>query len=489
MTEHTEHDLGPAGQPALSSRLGGTEVAVVGLGVSNLAVTRFLLRRGALVTALDAKTPEQLGDRYRLLTALPDEVGVDPARLTLRLGPGYLDGLGRFPVAFLAPGLPKSLPAVRAAQEAGTVLSSEVHMVFELCRAPILGITGSAGKTTTTSLTGQILKATGRPTFVGGNIGTPLIEQVESIPAEGQVVLELSSFQLQLLSASPQVAVVLNVSPNHLDVHASMDEYLEAKKNIFRFQRPKDVVVLNADRPETRAMAAQAPGRVAWFSRLDQVERGAFLHGSEIVLRDDRGDRTVLDAGEIRLPGLHNLENVLAAVAASALAGAQPQEAAEAVRVFRGVAHRLELVRELQDVRYVNDSIATAPDRTTAALRTLGPQPGQGPNLILLAGGYDKHLSYEGLAEEMLGRVRVLLLLGQTADAIQQAVEAAAAHRGRPAPLVIRGARLDELVPRARELARGGEVVLLSPASASYDMYRNFEERGEHFRRLVSELR
>ncbi len=489
MTRHAMHSSGPAGQPALSSHLGGTEVAVVGLGVSNLAVIRFLLRRGARVTAMDAKTPEQMGERYKQLTALPEEVGVDPFRLSLRLGPGYLDGLDRFPVAFLAPGLPKSLPPVRAAQQAGTVLSSEVHMVFELCRAPILGITGSAGKTTTTSLTGEILKATGRPTFVGGNIGTPLIDVVESIPPEAQVVLELSSFQLQLMEASPQVAVVLNVSPNHLDVHASMDEYLEAKKNIFRFQGPRDVVVLNADRPETREMARQAPGRVAWFSRLGEVERGAFLRGSDIMLRDEAGDRVVLDAGQIRLPGLHNLENVLAAVAAAGLAGARPEQAAAAVRVFGGVAHRLELVRDLNGVRYINDSIATAPDRTTAALRTLGPEAGQEPNLILLAGGYDKHLPYDGLADEMLGRVRILLLLGQTGDAIRRAVEEAAARTGRPAPRIIRGAGLDELVLRARELARPGEAVLLSPASASYDMYRNFEERGEHFRRLVSELR
>ncbi|MCL5676973.1 MAG: UDP-N-acetylmuramoyl-L-alanine--D-glutamate ligase [Firmicutes bacterium] len=489
MRQEPSNQPGPAPQPALAVCLPGQRAAVVGLGISNLAVIRFLLRRGALVTAMDAKTPEQLGDRYRQLSSLAEEAGVDSGRLELRLGSGYLDGLARFPIAFLAPGLPKSLPLVQAAQEAGTILSSEVHLVFELCRAPILGITGSAGKTTTTSLAGEIMKATGRPTFVGGNIGTPLVETVESIPPGGQVVLELSSFQLQLLSQSPPIGVVLNVSPNHLDVHASMAEYIEAKKNIFRFQRPDDLTVLNADRPETRAMAAECPGRVVWFSRLGEVERGAFVKGREIVVRGEEGDRAVAEVGQIKILGLHNLENVLAAVAATSLTGARPEEAAKAIIAFPGVVHRLELVRELDGVRYINDSIATAPDRTLAALHTLGAGEGQPARLLLIAGGYDKHLPFDQLAEAMLGKVRILLLLGQTADLIEQAVRRAAAkHGGQGGPAIVRGHSLDEMVTRGSEMARDGDVVLLSPACASYDMYRNFEERGEHFRRLVSQL-
>ena len=494
---------GPAAAPALASRLAGRHVAVVGLGISNQALIRFLLRRGALVTAMDAKTPEQLGERYQRLAALPEEAGVGPGRLEFRLGPGYMDGLDRFPVVFLTPGIPKFLEPIQAARRAGSMLSSEIHLVFELSRAPIIGITGSAGKTTTTTLVGEILKATGRPTYVGGNIGTPLIEGVESIPPEARIVLELSSFQLQLLDRGPHIGVLLNVSPNHLDVHESMEEYLEAKKNIIRFQGRGDVAVLNWDRPETRAMAGECPGRVVWFSRQSEVEQGAFLRGDEIVLRAGGAERVVAHAGQIRLPGLHNLENVLAAVAAAGLAGAEPPEIARTVTTFPGVAHRLELVRELNGVRYINDSIATAPDRTMAALRTLGPggdaaggpgvsPGGAAPNLLLIAGGYDKHLPFQPVASEMIGRVRVLLLLGQTADAIEQAVEEAsrrsAAEGGPAGPTMLRGKTLDELVARARELARAGDVVLLSPASASYDMYRNFEERGEHFRRLASAL-
>ncbi|MHB9144633.1 MAG: UDP-N-acetylmuramoyl-L-alanine--D-glutamate ligase [Symbiobacteriia bacterium] len=482
----------PESGDSLASRLAGRRVAVVGLGISNLALTRFLLRRGATVTAMDAKPKDQLGERYAQFAALPAEVGVAAERLSFRLGPDYLEGLAQFAIAFLTPGLPKTLPTVRAASEAGTILSSEIHLVFELSQAPIIGITGSAGKTTTTSLVGQIMQAAGRQTYVGGNIGRPLIEVVESIPPAAQIVLELSSFQLQLLGRSPQVGLLLNVSPNHLDIHESMAEYTEAKKNIFRFQGPADAAVLNWDRPETRAMGAECPGRVYWFSRRSEVERGAFLRGDDIVMRDEAGERVIASAGQIRLPGLHNIENTLAAVAATGLAGARPAAVARTIEGFRGVAHRLELIRELAGVRYINDSIATAPDRTIAALRTLGPEAGGEPNLVLIAGGYDKHLNYDTVAGEMLGRVRVLLLLGQTADKIEQALAGAARTRGAATsqgiPSVVRGRNLDELAARARELARPGEAVVLSPASASYDMYKNFEERGEHFRRLVLAL-
>lgn len=482
----------PLTEGRLADRLAGQRVAVVGLGISNLALSRFLLRRGAFVTAVDAKRQEQLGERYAQFLALPAEVGVAADRLSFRLGPDYLEGLAAYPVAFLTPGLPKNLPPIRAAREAGTILSSEINLVFELSQAPIIGVTGSAGKTTTTSLIGEIMQAAGRETYVGGNIGRPLADIVESIRPEAQIVLELSSFQLQLLGQSPQIGLLLNVSPNHLDIHESMDEYLEAKKNICRFQGPKDAAVLNWDRPETRAAAAACPGRVYWFSRLEPVEQGAFLRGDEIVVRDEAGERALLRTGDIQLPGLHNIENVLAAVTAATLAGVEPAAIAQAVTAFRGVAHRQELIRELRGVRYINDSIGSAPDRTIAGLHTLGPAAGNEPNLILIAGGYDKHLEYDELAAEMLGRVRVLLLLGQTAEKIERAVTETAQARGvtpgHGGPVIVRGHSLDELVPQAQQLARPGEVVLLSPASASFDLYKNFEERGEHFRRLVASL-
>ncbi|MGE5554529.1 MAG: UDP-N-acetylmuramoyl-L-alanine--D-glutamate ligase [Betaproteobacteria bacterium] len=450
--------------------LAGKRVAVVGLGVSNVPLIRFLRRKGALVTGCDQKRAEELGERVAELEALG---------CRLRLGPDYLSGLAGQEIIFLTPGMRKNLPAIERAKAAGTAVSSEIRLVFALCRAPILGITGSSGKTTTTMLCDRILKADGGEVWTGGNIGRPLIEAVEEIPPSAKVVLELSSFQLEDLTQSPCLAVVTNVTPNHLDQHASMEEYIEAKKRIFRFQGPQDICVLNRDNEVTRAMAGECPGRVVFFSRREQLKEGAFLRGAELILRLDGREERLCNRTELRLLGVHNIENVLAASVATRLFGASLEAIHEAITTFTGAPHRLELVREVGGVRYYNDSIATTPARAMAGLASFD-QP-----LILIAGGYDKKLPFDEFGRAAVQRTKGLILLGTTAGQIEQAVRRAAEELNQQAPLLVQVGSLAEAVVKAAELAQPGDVVLLSPACASYDMFRNFEERGERFRELV----
>ena len=455
----------------------GARIAVIGLGVSNLPLTRFLAGKGAAVTVCDRKTADQLGDTLR---RLPD--GVET-----RLGEEYLNGLGSFDFVFLTPGIRKHLPEIDAARRAGAVISSEVELVFRLCRAPIVGITGSSGKTTTTTLVGLMLEASGVKTRVGGNIGRPLIEDVESIGGDEVVVMELSSFQLEELPFSPEVAVVTNITPNHLDQHSSMEEYVEAKRRILTRQSAGDAAVLNYDNPITREFAAGVLGRVVWFSLKRVSSEGACLGpmGEQLLWNG----RPVAARSGMRLLGLHNVENALAALAAAKLAGASDDAVARTLATFRGVEHRLELVADVGAVRFYNDSIATTPARAMAGIAAFdASEP-----LVLIAGGYDKHLPFDEFARALVDRVRVLVLVGVTADQIafevEKALAAAPAAAAREATLeeVVRARDFDEAVRLAAQKARPGEIVLLSPACASYDLFANFEKRGERFRALVRE--
>lgn len=453
----------------------GLRAAVIGLGVSNQAVVRWLAARGALVTAFDRKTAGELGEVYDRLNGL----GV-----AWSLGEGYLLKLDprEFDVVFLTPGMRKDLPEIARLREAGVRLHSEIGLVFDYCPAPVIGITGSAGKTTTTTLTGLVLGETGRRVFVGGNIGEPLLERLEEMTPDDLVVLELSSFQLQMLCKSPHIGVLLNIRPNHLDIHASFEEYVEAKRNIVRFQGRDDVAVLNADDAHSAACAGLGEGRVALFSGRREVEAGAFCRDGRVIVRWDGREETAGEAAEIRLPGAHNLENALAALCIAAAAGVPAERAWSAIRGFAGVEHRLEPVRELRGVRYINDSIATAPDRTAAALASFDAP------LILIAGGYDKKIPYDDLGPLIVDRVRKLILIGQTAPKIRAAVERAAAPKASPGPEIVDAASLEEAVRLAASAARPGDVVLLSPASASYDMFTDYRERGRRFKECVQRL-
>jgi len=455
-----------------SVEVAGKRAAVVGIGVSNMPLIRYLLSKGATVAACDRKSEADLGERAAELKRL----GV-----SLSTGPDYLAILSEYDLIFLTPGIPKHLPQIAAARDRGAVIAGEIGLVLELCKAQVVGITGSAGKTTTTTLIGEIMKAVGRETYVGGNIGTPLIEKVESISPEAAVVLELSSFQLQLTGGrSPNISIVTNISPNHLDVHASMDEYVEAKQNIFRHQGPGDTVILNYDDELVRSFAALAPGRVVYFSRVTDpgFDTCAYVRGAEDLVWRYRGQEfPTLKVSEIQLPGLHNQENVLAAMAATYLAGAGMHAIRSVLTTFTGVEHRLEPFRELDGARWYNDSKATSPAETVSALRTLAAP------IVLIAGGSDKGIPFDPMAPLVAEKVKALILTGPTGPKIEEACVRAGYDR-----VIHRASDMGEAVQLARREAAAGDNVVLSPACASFDAYRNFEERGLHFKSLVGAL-
>ncbi len=448
-------------------------MTIVGLGREGMALAKFLVRHGAKVTATDSKKQHQLKGAMDELADLP---------IRYQLG-GHPEDVLQADVIFVSPGVPRQIPILVEARQRGIALSSETALFLRLCSAPIIGITGSSGKTTTTSLVGEIMKAEGYRTFVGGNIGSPLINSVEQMEPADRVVMELSSFQLEVLEQSPQVAAVLNLSPNHLDRHQSMDDYVAAKKNIVRFQTQNDYAVLNADQSLTRELAEECPGEIVLFSREQEVAQGAFLDSGHVVVRWAEQKRTVCGLSEIKLLGLHNLENVLAACAISAAAGAQTEAMRRVVTTFSGVEHRLELVAEIDGVRFYDDSIATSPQRTMAALDSFSDP------LILLAGGREKHLPLEALARLILAKVKAIVLFGEAAPLLEQAIVQAQSERSARDLAIYRSSDLSEAVSTAAEMAEGGDVVLLSPGCTSFDMYRDFAERGDHFKALVRELK
>lgn len=449
----------------------GKHAVVVGIGVSNMPLIRWLLAKGAQVTACDRKSEPDLGDRAAELRRL----GVE-----LATGDGYLEPLSRYDLIFLTPGIPKHLPPIVAARERGATFLSEIGLVMEHVQAPVIGITGSAGKTTTTTLIGEILTQAGKQVYVGGNIGRPLIEEVEQIPAEAAVVLELSSFQLQLTGPrSPNISVVTNITPNHLDVHASMEEYIEAKRNIVRYQEPGDTAVLNWGDATVRSFAEGAPGRVVFFSRAGDpgTDTCAFLREDELVWRYRGQEFPTLKLHELQLLGLHNQENALAAMAACYLAGASMHAVRAVLTTFTGVEHRIEPVRELDGARWYNDSKATSPAEAVACLSTLAAP------IVLIAGGSDKGIPFDPMAPLVAEKVKALILTGPTAPKIEEAVRRAGYVR------ILHHARdMAEAVQIARREAAPGDNVVLSPACASFDAYRNYEERGRHFKSLVGAL-
>ena len=444
----------------------GKRITVIGIGVSNRPLLRLLAGAGARLTARDKKTAEQLGAIVPELQSL----GVE-----LVLGEGYLDGL-EGDIIFRTPGLRPDHPALLAAKARGAEITSEMEVFFAVCPCMLIAVTGSDGKTTTTTLIAEMLKAAGKTVWLGGNIGTPLLDQAERMRPEDVAVLELSSFQLMSMEQTPHIAVITNLSPNHLDVHKDMDEYVSAKCNIFRRQGPEDVLVLNYDNELTRALAPQAPGRVRFFSRQSRLAQGVCLEGG--VITDDGAP--VMAAADIRIPGVHNIENYMAA--ACAVEGLATDEDIDAVaRSFAGVEHRIEFVREKDGVKYYNDSIASSPSRTIAGLHSFHQK------LVLIAGGYDKKIPFDALGPEICGHVRLLILCGATAEKIEAAVCAAPEYQpGQPE--ILHAATLAEAVQLAQAHSVPGDIVTLSPACAAFDQFKNFMVRGETYKRLVQAL-
>ncbi len=457
--------------PVLRRDLRGRRATLIGLGRrTHVALARYLIRQGAIVRISEQRSADQLASELELVRDLP---------LDLRLGGHQESDVADADVVFVTPGAPRNLPVLDAARRRGIPISSEIELLFARCAAPIVGITGSAGKTTTTTLAGAMIATGVKPVYVGGNLGVPLIEQVDDIPPDAWVVLELSSFQLEGLGQSAHVGAILNVTPNHLDRHPSFEHYRESKFNLLRYQSPDDVAVLGADDPVATSLARRCVGGVRWFSAAGEVRIGACRRGDTLVVRDAAGEAAFADVRDLRLPGAHNVLNVLAAAALARAADVPPAAIGQVATTFRGVEHRLELVRELNGVAYVNDSIATSPERTVAALHSFA-RP-----VVLIAGGRSKHLPTDELGQAIVDRARAVVTIGEMAEEIEDAVRR---HDRERRVAVERAGSLADAVARARRLARPGDVVILSPAGTSFDQFRDFEERGEVFKAAVHAL-
>jgi UDP-N-acetylmuramoylalanine--D-glutamate ligase len=457
----------------MRARLRGQRAVVIGLAREGVDLTRFLSRHGAEVTVTDTKPREALAESIAQLDAAH-------ARYLSHLGGHRLSDVDEADVVYASPGVPPENPLLVHAREKGVPQSSLVELFFALCPAPILGITGSAGKSTTTSLLGEMFRAARREVFVGGNIGRPLLGNVEDMTSRSWVVLELSSFQLEPLRVSPHIALITNVTPNHLDRHPTMEAYWAAKGQILAHQSSNDWAILNAD--DEWSGRYRACGHTLRFSLEGSVE-GAYLDSNSsrkqrVVLLGE----PVIDAEEIPLRGRHNVANVLAAVAAAHAADIERDAMVEAIRSFHGVAHRLQTVVERRGVTWVDDSIATAPERSIAALRAYH-EP-----LVLIAGGRDKHLPMRDWAELIAQRAHHVVLLGEMSDLVQEAITSVHETPSAMVPSISRADSMDEAVAQAERAAHAGDVVLLSPGGTSYDMYRDFEERGRDFRRAVEAL-
>jgi UDP-N-acetylmuramoylalanine--D-glutamate ligase len=456
--------------------LAGKQVVVLGVARQGQALGRWLPTVGARVTLSDQRPAEQLSD---VVTALAGE-GVSFA-----LGGHPLELLDDCDLLCVSGGVPLTLPIIQEARRRGIPVTNDAQLFLERCPALVIGITGSAGKTTTTALTGEMARFAGRRTFVGGNIGEVLLDDLPAITPDDLVVMELSSFQLELMTVSPPVAGVLNVTPNHLDRHGTMEAYIAAKSHIFAHQGTHDIAIFGREDPVARQMSRSAPGRLGEFSMRERVPSGAYLEGDQVLVTiGDSAPGTAYEVvchrSAIRLRGDHNVLNTLAACALAGAAHLPVDAMRRAIEAFTGVEHRLETVAVVDGVTWVNDSIATAPERVVAALRSYS-EP-----VILLAGGRDKALPWEELAELAALRCRAVICFGEFGPQVAEHMERA--RRRQPAALLERveiALDLPAAVARARALARPGDVVLLSPGGTSYDAYRDFAERGQHFRALV----
>ena len=441
--------------------LRGKKIAVLGLGVSNRPLVRLLLEFGCDVLGCDRTPREKLDAEVLQL----EEMGC-----RLSVGDNYLDGV-EADILFRTPGMHPGNPAIEALRSRGAQVTSEMEVFFEVCPCTLLAVTGSDGKTTTTTLVSEMLKAAGKTVWLGGNIGTPLLPLVRQMQPEDFAVVELSSFQLMDMTRSPKRAIITNLSPNHLDVHKDMEEYVESKKNIFRFQDETGLLILNADNDITSAFTGN--GETRFFSRRGEAH---------VCLKDGviyRGGEAVLNTSDILLPGVHNIENYMAAIAM--VEGLVEDEVIRKVaQNFGGVEHRIELVRIKDGVRFYNDSIASSPSRTIAGLRSFQEK------VILIAGGYDKHIPYDVLGPEICAHVKQVFLCGATAPQIRAAVEGCADFHGQVE--MTDCGNFENAVRTAAAAAREGDVVLMSPASASFDEFKNFMVRGEFFKKIVKEL-
>ena len=436
-------------------------ISVIGMGISNRPLIKYLLELGANVTVYDMRDKEKLGDIYDEFTKL----GVK-----IICGENYLDDLSG-EIIFKTPGLRFDHPALLRAKEAGSKITSEMEVFFDVCPGNIIAITGSDGKTTTTTLIHKMMTDSGYNTYLGGNIGNPLLTEAEKMCEDDWIILELSSFQLHTIKKSPKIAVITNLSPNHLDYHKDYQEYIDAKKNIMLYQGENDKLIVNRSNAETYKIGMEAKGKLTEFSSKEDAY---------ITLKDGviiRGGDAVLKVSDIKIPGMHNVENFMAAI--GAVEGLVSDEViVNVAKTFGGVPHRIELIRTLDGVRYYNSSIDSSPNRSINTLNVFKEK------VIMIAGGKDKGIPYDEIGPALRDKVKTLILIGKTADKIEEALKKAG---GESVP-VIRCESYEEVVETARSIAKDGDTVLLSPASTSFDMFANFEERGNLFKKLVNQL-
>ncbi|MBS7297693.1 MAG: UDP-N-acetylmuramoyl-L-alanine--D-glutamate ligase [Eubacteriales bacterium] len=443
-------------------RISGKKVAVIGIGISNKPLIVFLLKHGATVKAYDKKTKEKLGEIYNELSSL----GVE-----FCLGEGYLDEISE-DIIFKTPGMRYDVPALCNARKRGAWVTSEMEVFFDVCPAKIIAVTGSDGKTTTTTLIHKFLEASGYITRLGGNIGRPLIGEIEEISADEWIVLELSSFQLHTMRKSPDIAVITNITPNHLDWHTDYNEYIEAKKNIISYQTKDSLAVLNSHNEETKAIIPNCNGKVRSFSAYCEAD---FMLKDGIICK---GDEQLLDSSDIKIPGMHNVENYMTAIAA-VYDLVNKSVFTDVARSFGGVPHRIEFIRTIDGVKYYNSSIDSSPNRSLNTLSVFGN------NVVMIAGGKDKGIAYDDIGPAIVQHVKTLILIGMTSDKIEQAVRNA---NGGDKVKIIRASDYPNAVLLAKNEAVSGDVVILSPASTSFDMFNNFEERGNLFKEIVLSL-
>ncbi len=448
------------------------KVAIIGMGVSNLPLLDYMYQKKAFVTIFDEKESTMMAKE------IMDKI--TNYNFNYHFGKDCLKKLEGFDLIFRSPScLPTKLELKQEADR-GAIITTEIEMLMEMCPCRIVGITGSDGKTTTTSLINSILKKSGYHTFLGGNIGIPIFTQLEEMTPEDIVVLELSSFQLMGMKVSPDIAVITNITPNHLNIHKDYEEYIEAKKNIFRHQKENGILILNYDNEITRNCEKEAIGKVIFFSHKEKLENGFIIDGNTIKECEDSIRKHILTKEDIILRGTHNLENIATAIAATKTL-VTIEEATDAIKEFTPVEHRIELIREIQQVKWYNDSASSSPSRTLSGLHAFEE------DIILIAGGYDKNLDYKLLAAPIVKKVKALLLIGQTSGKIFDVVKEELEKQNKQLDIYM-CENLEQTVTLAKKLAKPGNVVLFSPASASFDMFKNFADRGNQFKSFVHSI-
>lgn len=456
----------------LNNYLNGRKVAIIGLGVSNQPLIDYMHKYKAKVTVFD----------NRIIEDIPKETikKITDYAMDFSFGPNNLAKLKGFDIIFRSPSCLPTVPELVEEAKRGAIVTTEIELLMKLCPGKVIGITGSDGKTTTTTLIYEILKQNGYNCYLGGNIGTPLFTKLSEMTPDDIVVLELSSFQLMGMEISPEISVITNITPNHLNVHSSYEEYIDAKKSIYKYQDEKGILVLNYDNPVTKNLDKEANGKVIFFSSKHKLDDGIILDDNIIKECNDKLRRHILNTNSVNLRGTHNYENICAALAATKTL-VDIEDAINVVKNFSGVQHRLEFVREIDGVKWYNDSIGTSPTRTIAGLNSFSEK------IVLIAGGYDKHLDYAPIAKPILENVSKLILIGDTAPKIFDSVKEEAEKQNKDLPIYMCD-KFEDIITTAKKVAKPGEIVLFSPASASFDMFKNFEERGNKFKELVNNL-